>query len=128
MKITGFSPLILTDIADADNIIKLFEELGFEQRHKHIQLDGREINDVTMRDAEGHCIDIASVPVKPLDSTIIRMNVDNFDEAFELLTARGFVCGSKSIIETPSSRSALMISPTGFKFDLCQHIRKKKDN
>ena len=125
MKITGFSPLILTDIADADHMIELFEELGFEQRHKHVQLDGREINDVTMRDADGHCIDIASVPVKPLDSVIIRMNVDDFDEAFELLTARGFVCGSNSVIETPSSKSALMISPTGFKFDLCQHIKKK---
>ncbi|HBE15742.1 MAG TPA: hypothetical protein DCY72_05810 [Ruminococcaceae bacterium] len=128
MKITGFSPLILTDIADADHMIELFEELGFEQRHKHVQLDGREINDVTMRDADGHCIDIASVPVKPLDSVIIRMNVDDFDEAFELLTARGFVCGSNSVIETPSSKSALMISPTGFKFDLCQHIRKKTEN
>ena len=128
MKITGFSPLILTDIADADHMIELFEELGFEQRHKHVQLDGREINDVTMRDANGHCIDIASVPVKPLDSVIIRMNVDDFDEAFELLAARGFVCGSNSVIETPSSKSALMISPTGFKFDLCQHIRKKTEN
>lgn len=128
MKITGFSPLILTDIADADHMIELFEELGFEQRHKHVQLDGREINNVTMRDADGHCIDIASVPVKPLDSVIIRMNVDDFDEAFELLTARGFVCGSNSVIETPSSKSALMISPTGFKFDLCQHIRKKAKN
>ena len=128
MKITGFSPLILTDIADADNMVKLFEELGFEQRHKRVPLDGRELNDVTMRDANGHCIDIASVPVKPLDSTIIRMNVDDFDEAFELLTARGFVCSSGSVIETASSKSALMISPTGFKFDLCQHIRKKTDN
>ena len=127
MKITGFSPLILTDIADADNIIKLFEDLGFEQRHKQIRLDGREINDVTMKHADGHYIDIASVPVKPLDSVIIRMNVDNFEEAYEMLTARGFVCGSQSIIETPSSKSALMVSPTGFKFDLCQHIRKKKD-
>lgn len=128
MKITGFSPLILTDIADADHMIELFEELGFEQRHKHVQLDGRELNDVTMRDADGHCIDIASVPVKPLDSVIIRMNVDDFDEAFELLTARGFVCGSNSVIETPSSKSALMISPTGFRFDLCQHIRKKTES
>ncbi len=126
MKITGFSPLIITDSADADSMIKLFEALGFEQRHKHIHVNGREINDVTMRDADGHCIDIASVPVKPLDSTIIRMNVDDFDEAYEMLTARGFVCGSNSVIETPSSKSALMISPTGFKFDLCQHIKKKE--
>lgn len=128
MKVTGFSPLIITDSSDADNMIKLFEDLGFEQRHKQIQLNGRDINDVTMRDAGGHCIDIASVPVKPLDSVIIRMNVDDFEEAYEMLTARGFVCGSNSVIETPSSKSALMISPTGFKFDLCQHIRKKAKN
>ena len=105
MKVTGFSPLIVTDAADAENTIELFERLGFERRHTHIRLDGR-----------------------ALDSTIIRMNVDNFEEAYELLTSRGFVCGSNSIIETPSSISALMISPTGFKFDLCQHIRKKAEN
>ena len=128
MKVTGFSPLIVTDAADAENTIQLFEQLGFERRHKHIRLDGRDINNVTMKDAEGHYIDIASVPVKPLDSTIIRMNVDNFEEAYELLTSRGFVCGSNSIIETPSSKSALMISPTGFKFDLCQHIKKKAES
>lgn len=128
MKVTGFSPLIVTDAADAENTIELFERLGFERRHKHIRLDGRDINNVTMKDAEGHYIDIASVSVKPLDSTIIRMNVDNFEEAYELLTSRGFVCGSNSIIETPSSISALMISPTGFKFDLCQHIKKKAEN
>ena len=124
MKVTGFSPLIVTDAADAENIIKLFEDLGFEQRHKHIQLDGRDINDVTMKDAEGHYIDIASVPVKPLDSTIIRMNVDNFDEAYDLLISRGFVCGSNSIIETPSSKSALMVSPTGFSITIVKHIKK----
>lgn len=127
MKVTGFSPLIITDSSDADNMIKLFEDLGFEQRHS-IFSSTADINDVTMRDAGGHCIDIASVPVKPLDSVIIRMNVDDFEEAYEMLTARGFVCGSNSVIETPSSKSALMISPTGFKFDLCQHIRKKAKN
>ena len=31
MKITTFNPLILTK--EADNIIALFEELGFEKRH-----------------------------------------------------------------------------------------------
>ncbi len=33
MKVTGFSPLIITNSSDADNMIKLFEDLGFEQRH-----------------------------------------------------------------------------------------------
>lgn len=123
MKITGFSPLILTE--DADRLIELFEDLGFEQRHKHVQIDGRDIDDVTMKDANGNCIDIAKVSINPLDTTIIRMNVDDFDEAFDMLIARGFVNPANSIIETPSSKSAMMVSPSGFKFDLCQHIKKK---
>lgn len=32
MKITSFNPLIVT--RDAENVIRLFEELGFERRHR----------------------------------------------------------------------------------------------
>ncbi len=121
MKITGFSPLIVTE--HGDDIIKLFEDLGFEKRHSHEQLNGRNIDDVTMNDPNGNRVDVAQVGQIPEDLTMIRMNVDNFDEAFEMLTARGFTCRENSIIELPSSKSAMMISPSGFKFDLCQHLK-----
>jgi hypothetical protein len=56
--------------------------------------------------------------------TIIRMNVDDLDEAYALLTAHGFkaVDGSSSL--TSSSKSVLMASPSGFSIDLVKHIKE----
>lgn len=61
----------------------------------------------------------------PRDMTLIRMNVRDFDEAFELLRARGFenVYGDGRV-ETESSRSAFLISLTGFGVHLIEHIRR----
>jgi hypothetical protein len=42
-----------------------------------------------------------------------------------MLQEEGFKIKRGHIVETPSSKSATVISPTGFAFDLCQHIRKK---
>ena len=42
-----------------------------------------------MKDVNGFHVDVAQADV-PRDMTIIRMNVDNFDEAYEYLTAKGF--------------------------------------
>jgi hypothetical protein len=57
--------------------------------------------------------------------TIIRMNVDDLEEAFNLLTSHGFkaVDGSNSV--TSSSKSVLMISPSGFSIDIVKHIKEK---
>ena len=56
--------------------------------------------------------------------TAIRMNVDNFGEAYELLTAHGFknFYGDQTV-DTNSSESAIMISPSGFVINLIQHIK-----
>jgi hypothetical protein len=57
--------------------------------------------------------------------TVIRMNVRDFDEAYDLLVSKGFKNASgDEVTETPSSRSALMVSPTGFAISLSYHIRK----
>lgn len=123
MKITTFNPQIIT--SDAGPIVKLFEELGFEKRHilKGIGEDGDE--GIRMRDENGFHLDIAqtNVPV-PHDMTAIRMNVDDFDEAYSLLEAYGFknFYGDKTV-GTSSSKSAFMISPSGFAFNLVQHIK-----
>ena len=83
MKITSFSPLIVT--TDPENTIKLFEELGFEKRHKKDELDGREdIVGVRMKDANGFCVDIVKSGKTKQDMMTIRMNVDDFDEACNL--------------------------------------------
>ena len=49
MKFTSFNPLIVTK--DAEAAIKLFESLGFERRHNHTGIAGKEITNVTMKDA-----------------------------------------------------------------------------
>ena len=85
------------------------------------------VTSTRMRNADGFHIDIADVKSVPQDMTIIRMNVDDFDEAFEMLTAKGFThAGGEQAVETKSNKSALMTSPSGFAFDLCQHIKEDK--
>lgn len=116
MKITTFTPLIVTNSIDKN--IRLFEKLGFETVHK--QNPEGNIYDFTMRDADGHQVDIAKANVEK-DLTIIRMNVPDFDAAFELLQEEGFVIKSGHILETDSAKSAMVVSPSGFAFDLCEH-------
>ena len=122
MKITSFNPLIVTK--DAENVIKLFEALGFEKRHS---LDAKtgdtEFTSVRLKNAEGFYVDVASIPV-PQDMTLIRINVDDFDEAFKFFTERGFTSTKGGVaVETKTNKSAMLKSPSGFAFDLCQHIK-----
>ena len=54
------------------------------------------------------------------------MNVRDFDEAYEFLTARGFVnADGDKVTDTGSSKATLMVSPSGFGISLAQHIRKE---
>ena len=123
MKITTFNPQIITK--DADSIVKLFEELGFEKRHNPEGIGELNVKGIRMKDANGFYLDI-STPDKelPQDVAIIRMNVDDFDEAYKLMTQHGFknFYGEK-IVEMENSRSAVMISPSGFAINLVQHIK-----
>ena len=84
MKITTFNPLIVTK--DAENVIKLFEELGFERRHSLDANTGKEdFTSVRMKNAEGFYVDISQAPNITRDLSMIRMNVDDFDEALAFL-------------------------------------------
>ena len=125
MKITSFNPLIVTK--DAESAIKMFEELGFEKNHTStVQDKGEDITTVCMKDSGGFHVDIAQSNTVPQDLTLIRMNVDDFDEAYKFLTDRGFksTSGSDKTVDTKTNRSIMMVSPTGFAFDLCQHIKE----
>jgi hypothetical protein len=123
MKITTFNPLILTK--DSESVIKLFEALGFEKRHTiTINEDGKDITNYRMKNADGFYVDIAQVDGLPQDMTIIRMNVDNFDEAYELLKSKGFTNPKGDhTVDTKTNKSCMLRSPSGFAFDLCQHIK-----
>ncbi len=125
MKITGFNPQIVTK--DPEPIIKLFEELGFEKRHTKVGIGKFGITSFSMKDANGFCVNVSHADVgQPQDTVTIRMNVDNFEEAYQTLLSHGFEneFGDR-IAETGSSRNAVMSSPTGFKITLIQHIKKE---
>jgi hypothetical protein len=127
MLITTFNPMILSK--NADEIIKLFEELGFERRHQVDNIDNLDISSVRMRyageDGETFHVGIARVESLPQDMTTMRMNVRDFDEAYEFLKARGFknARNDDHTVESKSARSCLMIAPSGFSIQLTQHIR-----
>ncbi|SDB59399.1 hypothetical protein SAMN02910317_03260 [Ruminococcaceae bacterium FB2012] len=125
MKITTFNPQIITK--DAEPLVKLFEELGFEKKHSPKGIGEMNVEGIRMKDGNGFALDISVPDVDlPQDIASIRMNVDNFEEAYDLLVSRGFrnFYGDR-IVERDSSKSALMIAPSGFSINLVQHI---KDN
>lgn len=127
MIITSFNPLIVTK--NAEPVIKLFEELGFQKRHSLDANTGKApLTSVRMKDANGFYVDVSEVENVPQDLTLIRMNVDDFDEAYEWLTAKGFRNPQGDhTVETKTNKSAMLISPSGFAFDLCQHIKEGKN-
>ena len=123
MKITTFNPQIITK--DAEQIVDLFKELGFEIRHNPEGIGDLNVEGIRLKDENGFYLDISMPDVNlPQDVTVIRMNVDDFDEAYKMLTARGFrnFYGEKTV-EMERSKSALMISPSGFAINLIQHIK-----
>lgn len=79
-----------------------------------------------MKNADGFYLDISQSDRLPVDCIqAIRMNVDDFEEAYSILATHGFNnFYSDRVVETPTSRSAVMLSPSGFVINLIQHIRK----
>ena len=122
MKITGFQPLIVSP--DAEALIRLFEDLGFEQNHEKSGINGKEIANVSMKDANGNRVDVTKGASVVKDLTGIRMNVDEFSEAYELLVKHGFKnAQGYKLTQTSSSTDTLMVSPSGFGIVLSQHIK-----
>ena len=123
MKVTAFNPLILSK--DAKAITELFEALGFEYRHTKTNINDKDITSFDMKLPDGFRVDVAQVEQMPQDMTAIRMNVRDFDEAYEFLTAHGFKNSQGDrITDTGSSKATLMVSPSGYAISLAQHIKK----
>ncbi len=123
MKITSFNPLIVS--RNADDIVKLFEKMGFEKRHMKTDIEGGQNTDVRMKDANGFHVDVASSERVPHDLTSIRINVDDFDEAYDFFLAHGFINSrGDKVTETSSSRDTYLIAPSGFAVTLCHHKKK----
>ena len=122
MKITSFNPLIVTK--DSESAIALFEELGFVRRHTKEGIGEDNVTDVRMKDANGFHVDVSQGTG---EWTMIRMNVDNLDEAVAFLEAHGFHKARHAVanktIDTGSSKINIMVSPSGFIFSVSQHIK-----
>ena len=121
MIITGFNPSVLT--SKPEELIRMFEELGFEKSHHDDAEAGIVSGSVRMNYADDFYIDITSTEKYPSDKTLIRINVDDIDEAYNLLLKHGFhnALGDGVIIEAEHFRGAHMISPSGFEFMVMQH-------
>jgi len=123
MKITTFNPQILT--TDPEPVIELFQELGFEQTHNKAENVDVEFSAHRMKNEGGFHIDIVEVPALQQTVTAIRINVDDYDEAYELLKAHGYVDSPRfAPSTTASSKYAYLVSPTKTVIGLCKHIKK----
>lgn len=122
MKITGFRPLIVS--RDAEAVIRVFEDLGFERQHLKTDIEGGNVASCALKDADGHYINIASSQVIPQDLSSIAVNVDNFREAYDFFMSHGFTNprGDK-VTDTSSSKSTMLISPSGFAVTISEHIK-----
>ena len=122
MKITTFNPLIVTK--DPESAISLFEALGFEKRHTKEGIGIDNVTDIRMKDANGFHVDISQGDG---EWTMIRMNVDNLEEAIAFLEEKGFHKArheaAHETVDTGSSRFNIMVSPSGFIFAVSQHIK-----
>ena len=108
MKITTFNPSIITK--DAESTIKLFEELGFQQTHNKAENVDVEFSAHRMKNEGGFHVDVVEVPVIPQTYSAIRINVDNFEEAYAFFMSRGFREAKGFAPSTPPAAN----TPTSF--------------
>ena len=127
VKITTFNPQIITN--HLEEVVGLFEALGFEKRHtpSGTGASGNAYTDCRMKDANGFYVDVAATSAAiPRDIASIRMNVDDFDAAYQLLTDHGFKPSNGTpATESDSAKGLLMVSPSGFGIVLVKHIKKE---
>ena len=78
----------------------------------------------TSEDGKVFHVDISESPRVPKDITTIRMNVDDFDEAYRKLEEKGFKnAQGDRITNTGTSKSTMMVSPSGFSITITEHIK-----
>lgn len=124
MKITGFCPMIVTK--DQESVVKVFEALGFERRHRKTDIEGGANVSIAMKDANGNRISIASTAKDRADITGIQINVDNFREAYDFFIGQGFIDprGEKTTV-TSSDQATMLFAPSGFAVVISEHFRDR---
>jgi hypothetical protein len=77
-----------------------------------------------MKNESGFHIDVANIGNIPNDRMLIRMNVDNFEEAYDIFIKHGFKnTRGDNTLDTKSAIEATMVSPSGFSVALVKHIK-----
>ena len=123
MKITAFDPVISSK--QSEEVIALFEELGFERRHHSVgeSLDENvSFRTVRLKHPDGFHLDVSRTDRLERDEMCIRINVDNFEEAVALFESHGFV-QLGDVINTGSAIANVMDAPSGFRISICHHIK-----
>jgi hypothetical protein len=124
MKITTFNPLIIT--RDLDSAVAVFEGLGFKKHHVKENISETNNTDVRMKDANGFHVDVAQGDG---EYTMIRVNVDNFDEAIEFFMSHGFRKPhherAGKTVDTGSSKYTMIVSPTGYILAVSEHLKDR---
>ena len=122
MKITTFNPLIIT--RDAEPVIALLEELGFRRHHAKKGIGINDVTDIRMKDDNGFHLYITQGDG---EYTMIRMNVDNLDEAVALFEKHGFRrarhAAVNDTVDTGSSKFQMMVSPSGYIVTVSEHFK-----
>ncbi len=125
MRITSFGPQLI--VKETEPVIRLFEDLGFEMHHNQQNIEERDIDGIVMKDPNGFRMNIvkdANIPTASMQE--IRMNVDNFEEAYDFLASRGFAPPEGiTVVNSGSAKAVPMVAPSGFTILLVQHIRNK---
>ena len=127
MKITTFNPMIITN--RAEDVLKAFELFGFTKKHAPTMklVSGEEFTDYRLQIEEGFYMDVAAIDTPlPMEVPAIRINVDDFDEAYKMLTDVGYKPTHEgAFAETEHAKSVALIGPVGFTIYLVQHIKKE---
>ena len=96
--------------------------MGFERVHEKEGIGIEEVNEVRMKNADGFHLDVSQGHG---EWTMIRMNVDNLQEAIEFLESRGFHKArheaAKDTVDTGSSKFNIMVSSTGYIIAVSEH-------
>ena len=78
-----------------------------------------------MKDTNGFYLDVAQDESLTRDITGIRINVDDSDSAYGILTAHGFKnTRGVGTLGSKSSKEAAMVSPSGLTIALVKHIKE----
>ena len=123
MTLPAFHPLSLSDKSGGP--AELFEALGLAHAPTKEAIEGH-VTSYDLKYGEDFRVDVATVDKFPQDLTVIRMNVRDFDEAYQFLLSKGFKPAREdgSTTKTSSSEDTLMFSPSGFAICISEHIRK----